>query len=273
MKRIAIALLAGTALVGLHQGASAADMAVKAAPVAPLPTWTGLYLGVHGGGAWQHSGDWSWTDPNFLAGQAGAVPSPVTIGNSRANLGAVGGIQAGYNYQFAAWVVGVEGDISWTSLSDHRTQSPAFTTGGGVGPIAGGAGFSATSLQMTKNDQWLASVRARLGFTGWWNTLLYVTGGGAWVNVDYTGTGVFFNSFTDNVSFNTTKSGWVVGGGAEWQATTNILLRAEYLYYNFDSKVSGVAPYVPAFGNFGSPVFAWDKFQVQVARVAASYKF
>ncbi len=277
MKRVAIALLTGAALVGLNQIASAADMAVKALPPPPpLPTWTGFYVGVHGGAAWQHSGTWSWVDPNFVAGQAGAVPSPLAIGNSSPNLGAVGGIQAGYNWQFwQTFVLGVEGDISWTSLSDHRTQSPAIIFGAaGVGAPGLGAGVGGTSLQMTKNDQWIASARAKFGYTGWFNnTLLYVTGGGAWVNVDYTGTGIFLNGFSDNVTFNTTKSGWVAGAGAEWQATTNILLRAEYLYYNFDHTASGVAPYTPAFGNFGSPVYSWDKFSVQVFRVAASYKF
>jgi hypothetical protein len=29
----------------------------------------------------------------------------------------------------------------------------------------------------------------------------------------------------------TVKSGWVAGAGAEWMATSHILLRAEYLYY------------------------------------------
>ncbi len=65
MKRVAIALLTGAALVGLNQVASAADMAVKAAPPpAPLPTWTGFYVGVHAGPAWQSNPSWSFNDPN-----------------------------------------------------------------------------------------------------------------------------------------------------------------------------------------------------------------
>jgi outer membrane immunogenic protein len=208
-----------------------------------------------------------------LAGQAGAVPSPLSVSGQTA-LGGVGGLQAGYNWQFApAWVVGVEGDISWASLAQHSTLSPAVIgAAGGAGPGVG-AGGATTSLQMSANTQWLASVRGKLGFTGWWNTMFFATGGMAWANVEYNGQGIFFNGFQDNVSFNSTRTGWVAGGGAEWMATTNILLRAEYLYYKLDGNVSGAAPYSPVFGAFGPPVFAWQNYNVQVFRIAGSYKF
>ena len=75
-----------------------------------------------------------------------------------------------------------------------------------------------------------------------------------------------------NASQMAVKSGWVVGGGAEWMATTNILLRAEYLYYGIDSSnsLSAVAFPLPA----PIPVpFSWGKEHIQVFRVAGSYKF
>ncbi len=70
MKRIAIALLTSAAVVGLSQAASAADLAVKAAPPpAPVPTWTGLYIGVHGGAAWHvHPERGTFTDPTRTLG-------------------------------------------------------------------------------------------------------------------------------------------------------------------------------------------------------------
>jgi outer membrane immunogenic protein len=184
-------------------------------------------------------------------------------------MGAVGGLQGGYNYQFApAWVVGVEGDISWASLSDHRTATPLLRPTGLAAP--------GLSIAMSANTNWLASARGKLGFTGWFNnTMLYVTGGGAWTSVEYTGTSIFTTPFASNTSFNTTKSGWVVGGGAEWQATTNILLRAEYLYYNFNSSQSAAANLNPAPPGEPLPIQThnWVGYNVQVARVAASYKF
>ena len=181
-----------------------------------------------------------------------------------AALGAVGGIQAGYNWQFApVWVVGVEGDFSWASLSDQR-GGPGVRAKWSTGWPAG----------TNANTQWLASARAKLGFTGWFNnTMLYITGGGAWANIEYNAT--FVTTPPLNLaapSQTTTKSGWVIGGGAEWMATPNILLRAEYLYYGIDSSnnLSAVAFPIAA----PLPVAVnWGKENIQVFRVAGSYKF
>jgi outer membrane immunogenic protein len=275
MKRIAIALLTSAAVVGLSQAASAADLAVKAAPPpAPAPTWTGLYIGVHGGGAWQSTPTWSFTDPSGVLLSQSVKPT--------SNLGGVGGLQAGYNYQFApAWVVGVEGDISWTNLQSQITNQPLlFATGASVCPTPVG---NACSRTMSQNDRWLASVRGKLGFTGWWNTMFYGTGGVAWANSEYTGTTIAgpatagLGAATSNTSVTTTQTGWVAGGGAEWQATTNILFRVEYLYYringgqtNSATFVPGIAPVAAATAPLG---YTWANYNVQVARVALSYKF
>jgi opacity protein-like surface antigen len=83
-----------------------------------------------------------------------------------------------------------------------------------------------------------------------------------------------------NTSFNTTKSGWVVGGGAEWMATTNILLRAEYLCYSINNaNVTASTPWIPATAAAGTLGFRipysynFANYNVQVFRIAASYKF
>ena len=222
------------------------------------PSWTGFYVGVHAGAASQAISSASFIDPN-----GNLASGPVSGGSA---LGAVGGIQAGYNWQFApAWVAGVEGDFSWTSLSDRRgTPSTA----------PNGVPIPTSTVTLNANTQWLASARAKLGFTGWFNnTILYVTGGGAWSSIEYNAlffTGTPFN--VANPSQTATKSGWVIGGGAEWMATPNILLRAEYLYYGIDSSnsLSAVASPLPA--PIPVPV-NWGREHIQVFRVAASYKF
>src|SRR5262249_53185189 len=150
---------------------------------------------------------------------------------------------AGYNWQFApAWVAGIEGDISWASLSDHRTSGPLVIGAGATGQIAGAAGTFVpnTAVQMSMNTQWLASLRAKLGFTGWWNTMFYATGGVAWADIEYAAQEsnqppTFATDFRSITSFDKIQTGWVAGGGAEWMATTNVLVRAEYLYYNLSS--------------------------------------
>jgi outer membrane immunogenic protein len=155
----------------------AADMATmvyKAPPPAPvLPSWTGFYVGGHIGAAWQNLSSGGIQDPNgFLA--SGNLPG----GSETA---AIGGLQAGYNWQFApSWVAGFEGDFSWTSLHDHREARPILTRSGiPAGPNA--------IVALDINTRWLASARARLGYTGWSNnTMFYVTGGAAWADTEYT---------------------------------------------------------------------------------------
>jgi outer membrane immunogenic protein len=114
----------------------------------------GFYIGVHAGAAWQSAPNWAFTDPNNL------VLAPLNVSGGSPSLGAAGGIQGGYNWQFApAWVLGVEGDISWTSLADHRANAPFFTLAGP--PVA------ASSVAMSANTEWLSSVRGKLGVIGW----------------------------------------------------------------------------------------------------------
>src|SRR3954463_4245595 len=55
MKKLAIAAVAGSALLTSIVTANAADMAVKAAPIPMAPavfSWTGFYIGANVGGAW-----------------------------------------------------------------------------------------------------------------------------------------------------------------------------------------------------------------------------
>jgi len=99
------------ALVGAAAGneARAADMPVLKAPMrAAAYDWTGFYLGVNGGGSpGLSSTDVVFTSNSFLVG-----PGPVALGpTSQFLVGGLGGVQAGYNWQTNATVVGLEADI------------------------------------------------------------------------------------------------------------------------------------------------------------------
>lgn len=81
MKRTILGLLAGIVAASFSQNSSAADMALKAAPaIAPVTTWTGLYLGVHGGAAWQSAPNWSAVDPNGVTAPATSPIVPAIPG-------------------------------------------------------------------------------------------------------------------------------------------------------------------------------------------------
>jgi outer membrane immunogenic protein len=169
----------------------------------------------------------TWTG-FYLGGNVGGAWS--TIQNNGLGGGnsssVMGGASAGYNWQFAPfWVVGIEGDASWADL----------TVPAGSGDV-----------------NWIGSVRTRLGWTPTPTTLLYATGGVAWSNVNIPG--------VDTLPADQTKNGWVAGGGFEWAPwANNWSVRAEYLYYHFNSVLLGAG-------------FAGD-IGISEARVGAAYKF
>jgi len=255
MQKLAIGIAAIAALTGTP--ALAADMALKSAPpTLPLPTWTGFYLGAHIGGGAESNASGSWFDPNI-----GGIPSPLAV-PTQSEAGFVGGVQAGYNWQFApTWVVGIEGDFSASGIDSQGNLAPVPSV------LVGGS-----RLTMSTRSGRLASARGRFGYIAG-NTLWYATGGAAWDDVKYIGNGVFGGGFTDATSFWHTNAGWVAGGGVEWMVTPHFLVRAEYLYYGFDKSVIGNAPYVPTFFGAVSPVFTWSGYNIQVGRLGLDYKF
>jgi outer membrane immunogenic protein len=240
--------------------ASAADMALKAPPPPPAPvnSWTGCYLGINGGGAWAKDGN---TLVNFTSD--GYDLGPNFHNNTASSF--VGGFQGGCNYQAASWVLGVEGDFDWTSLKHSNS---------GI-LLAGGIPFG-VSLTSTNDDlKWLASARARLGYA-FGNFMPYVTGGAAWSDTT-------FNGFVTNnllapgtgpgpYSANQIRSGYVVGGGIEYMATHNWLLRAEYLYYGFGGETF-VGANNPSFVPGAAGVFSYSRENISVLRAGLSYKF
>jgi outer membrane immunogenic protein len=265
MKKLLVAGIAAAAFCAAP--ALAADMPVKAPPppvVAPAYSWTGFYIGVHAGAAWGLQ-----NDPHFSQTPNGGTPfNPISFGNTT-QVSGIGGLQGGYNWHFApAWVLGVEGDISWASLSND------------FGPRAfGGLGGNYVLIMNSKLD-WLSSARGRIGYVAN-NALWYVTGGAAWGQIDYSGH-VFPPCCTANdinlPEFDHTSFGWVAGGGVEYMATRNVLLRVEYLYYGL-SGVSATAPCT----FFGTPCapgvlsgrgnFTWANANIQVVRAGLGYKF
>lgn len=149
--------LCGAAVLALSvTTASAADLALKAAPAAPVSfTWTGCYVGGHlGGGV---------SDDRTIS----SIGTTVDFSSS----GFVGGGQIGCNYQFAPnWLVGAEGRAAWSSLSNHHAGSVRFPALGNL----------IVPSQFGLENDFLASATARLGYVYAERWLLYVRGGAAW---------------------------------------------------------------------------------------------
>ena len=216
-----LALLVISALLVSATESFAADMAVKAppAPLPVIPSWTGFYIGGNVGPGWSQK---EFID-NFSA------PLGASDGSATAR-GVVGGIQGGYNYQIGSILLGIEGGFTWSGASSSFSCFPLLAP-----------------QVCTANPRWLADATGRLGtvinspvFGNW---LLYAKGGAAWVHDDYTDLalgsappealpGVLFSA-------RETRSGWTVGGGAEWMVLPAWSVRLEYDYFGFPNRSIG----------------------------------
>nr|WP_183752733.1 outer membrane protein [Pseudochelatococcus contaminans] len=206
MKKVLIGGVVATGL--LASGAAfAADLPSRqvepVAPVyaAPAFTWTGFYVGVNAGYAWNAN------DNN----------NNTFYGSSSNDGGFTGGGQIGYNYQINQFVIGAEADINYADLK-NKNNGWAYT------------GFASNS---SNGIEWFGTVRARVGFAID-RALIYATGGFAY------GGGGNDNNFVYNGVYysqsNDTRTGWTVGGGVEYAFTDNITARIEGLYVNLGKE-------------------------------------
>jgi outer membrane immunogenic protein len=124
--------------------------------------------------------------------------------------GVLGGITGGYNWQNGPIVIGLEGDVLGAGIS-------------GSGRFNNGANVANPDIDA------MANLRLRAGVTVVPQVMLFVTGGGAWADVDLPVSGPGGGS--GNGSF----FGWSVGGGAEVAFSPNWSARFDYQFTDFDS--------------------------------------
>ncbi len=275
MKKV---LLGGVVLItlGLVGSAYAADMPIKA-PAVAANTWTGVYLGVGVGGVSGLNNTQSFTqtgDGNNPGCVFGCFDPVVFAKNP--HWGETGGFYGGYNWQFdPSFVVGVEADWNKTNLSNDPGQ--LFLTFNNLpiptcDPTSPG---SCHGLLMGASLNWTATARARVGYT-MGSTMFYLTGGGAMASQELTGqvAAANFAGFSISTSANHLMSGWVAGGGLEFMATANWLMRIEYLHYAFNSNTTVLAPCTTCGPGFlsGTGNFSWSNASLNVIRAGLSYK-
>lgn len=222
MKYTAIA----AALLLSSTSAFAADAIVYNEPapvVADTFSWTGGYIGLNAGYA------------------GGKFKSDLTNGEDTLSLrdnasGFIGGVQAGYNWQFDRTIVGIETDFQGSGVKSE---------------------FSVEGLALGTKVSWFGTTRARLGYTPVDRFMVYATGGVAYGKVKT------FADLDESSSVSKTKVGYTVGAGAEYAITNNVTLKTEYLYTDlgklkFDSNEG---------------VYGEAKSQFHTVRVGVNYKF
>jgi outer membrane immunogenic protein len=147
--------------------------------------------------------------------------------NSKTSGGVFGG-HAGYNWQYGSVVAGLEADFDGADIKD-------------------------TVLGVEQKTNELASARARIGYLFVPNLLAYGTAGAGWGHTQISSPGFL----SDEVN----QFGWVAGAGLEYKLLDHVLLRAEYLHYDFAKTEA--------------PNVVGDNFKetVDVVRGGLSYKF
>jgi outer membrane immunogenic protein len=227
--------------------AMAADIPIRA-PINKAPViqdygnpWDGFYIG-GAAGYGRNNGEGTGTGTTILGSSSTAF--------STSPQGFVGGLHAGLGGHLApGWYIGGEVAAGVGTLSG-TAQNPGF-----IGSID------------SKNNA-LFSVAGRFGYNLTPSTLLYVKGGWAWANSEFTIIGTDGSRFTTKPTIN----GALAGFGAEYALTRNWIAGLEYQHYFLSDMAMSTTGVVL---NTGLPVALSGKVDNHIDTVLArlSYKF
>ena len=257
---------ATVASLALGTAAAAADLpSIKSAPVAAsVPIWTGLHVGLNAGGTWGAGNSVNLTTlPAYLIHEEVrvegrnyrsalynyALPTAVGVTNNLSPnpLGFIGGGQIGYDQQTSfnnlSFVTGIEADIQGIASANSSVSGAGITQVGSVVESYSSGQPITTITSVTKNLNYLGTVRGRFGLLVTQNLLIYGTGGVAYGGVNLQSTtqsyaptlsplSEFTYAWGGSGGFSDVKVGWTAGGGAEWMFMPGWSLKGEYLYYD-----------------------------------------
>ena len=202
-KLIVSAALAVSAMSSVG-AATAADIAVKAAPLAvPAFSWTGCYIGVHAGGG-------VLLDKGF---------NNLAVADKH-GIGGLAGGQIGCNYQTGMLVLGIEGEGFWSGM---KVDSDFF------------AGNNILFETTTIRNKYDYDVAGRFGIA-FDRALVY--GKAGWVAARFDWYSRTLN-FCNNCSVTTgaaTLDGLLIGIGLEYAFLNNWTAKFEYDYLGFAAK-------------------------------------
>jgi outer membrane immunogenic protein len=207
----------GIALVTALAGpAMAADLTAAPPPILTY-NWTGIYVGINGGGAWGQQ------DPFNI------ITNRFDHASINFSGGTVGGT-AGAQLQMSHVVMGFETDLDWAGISGSQTLTP--TIFGLPVPF---------TVNATTRINWDLTARARVGYA-LDNVLLYATAGVAVLGAKTDLTGVLgvnpcvtisvINGTPGLLTCNGTNArlGGTIGAGLEYGFAPNWSAKIEYRY-------------------------------------------
>jgi outer membrane immunogenic protein len=228
MKQI---LLASAALLAFLGTSSASDLPAQTGIPGPVAApwganWSGFYVGAHLG---LHRSDATFRLDSFLNFFQNVDNSTYLPSGDLDHNSAMGGAQAGVNYQMGRFVLGLEADVSVFGEANTTTFATRFFS-----PIDS----SLVTTQVRSRMDYLGTARWRLGAT-FDHLLVYATAGLALGHVNYS---VAYEEeaargfpYIGAGQANTIHLGYVIGGGLEYAFTDRLSLKAEYLYYDLSN--------------------------------------
>jgi outer membrane immunogenic protein len=269
--------LGSVALVALGLGSSAALAAELRPPPPPPPpapvyTWSGCYIGANAGTSVGRSQHFTTAGSVVTGTPATALPAGTNITDSFDLSGFIGGGQLGCNLQVGWWVFGIEGDGAATNKEGQAFEFP-------LEPFAPGSSRFISQTQ----ERWLVTARARIGLTNFWwfgpQTMVYVTGGGAWAKIDVSEFATAAGTAADPalrppIGFQDsyTRSGWTVGGGFEYALGYGWSAKGEFLYVKFDD-FTAFSTIPPSVARVGLVAPREVRLEDYIWRAGLNYKF
>lgn len=253
------------------------------------PSWTGGYIGVYGGATVTNDdederlgfdrnldgrfGDTVTTPTGadaFSPGFCDGSPNGVTpaAGCDSDSDGAIGGIRAGYDFQFGSFVVGAQ--IEYAGLSGAEDSVTGYST-------------TPAAYTFTRKLDTLAAARARIGYA-YGPALLYATGGvarGEMDNTFFTSNGA--NSFTATIDEDE-ADGYQAGGGVEYMLAPNLSVTGEYIYTSLEASDFNVRvgrgtapttnPFILAPNSTGTDMIRSNgRFGLHAVQIGMNYRF
>jgi outer membrane immunogenic protein len=203
--------------------------------------------------------------PGFCAGTPNTTAPAGGCESEDLNLEFSG--RLGFDWQMDNLVIGLIGEVGKT---DARSSVTAFST-------------TPANYTITRELDYLANLRARVGTTITPSTLVYGTAGVAYAKLD--------NSFTTTNTVNSVTArgedeswGFVLGAGVEQKMGRNLSVGIEYLYHqlkdeNFRVRLGAAAgtpatnPFIIANANGTDFARSSDDFNLHSVRAVVNFRF
>lgn len=300
--------LVSTAVIVLSTGLAFSGTLSNTVVSVPSPKWAGFYAGLNAGGIWSGNtntsilssfaqGSQTQLFPNgaIYTGVQSAQGASGTVSTS--NVGFIGGAQIGYNWQFTdRWIGALEADFQGIASGHNNGQTSTIVPLVGVfdaGVIVYTPGkFFGSSLNVSKQTNYLGTIRGRLGGLATPTLLLHGTGGFAYggvsssaavtqTNNDSATSPPLFSLTPQSFSsggYSHTLLGWTAGADAEWMFMTNWSAKVEYLYYDLGRVSYSLSPTIITIPVLAQPIAvvnsqASTRFNGNIIRVGVNHHF